>query len=68
MRGLSGTQGTVRLFRQAMKGFRRVGLCALGLDGRRCRWYRSPSVRLGNIQHDEEPHEGQQSELGVKKM
>ena len=36
-RGLSCTQGTVRLVRQAVKGFRRVRSFALGLDGRRCR-------------------------------
>ena len=68
MRGLSCTQGTVRLVRQAVKGFRLVGSFAFGLDGRRCRWYRSPSVRLGNMQHDEEPHEGHQSELVVQKV
>jgi hypothetical protein len=68
MRGISCTQGTVRLFRQAVKGFRLVGSFALGLDGRRCRWYPSPSVRLGTMQHDEEPHESQQSELVVKKV
>jgi hypothetical protein len=68
MRGLSDTQGTVRLVRQAMKGFRRVGSFAFGLEGRRGRWYRSPWVRRGNMQHDEEPHEGQQSELVVKKV
>jgi hypothetical protein len=57
-RGLSLTQGTMGLVRQAVKGFRLVGSCALGLDGRRCRWARGLSARLGNRQHDEEPHEG----------
>ena len=65
---LSLTQGTMRLVRQAMKGFRLVGSLTFGLDGRRCRWYRSPLVRLGTMQHDEEPHEGQQSELVVQKV
>jgi hypothetical protein len=37
MGGLSCTQGTVRLVRQAMKGFRLVGSFTVGLDGRRCR-------------------------------
>ncbi len=68
MRGFLRTQGTRRFVRQAVKGFRLVGSFTFGLDGRRCRWYRSPSVRLGNMQHDEEPHEGHQSELVVKKV
>ena len=68
MCGLSCTQGTVRLLCQAVKGFRLVGSLTFGLDGRRGRCYRSPSLRLGNMQHDEEPHEGQQSELIVKKV
>ena len=68
MRALACTQGTGRLVRQAMKGFRLVGSCAFGLDGRHCRWYRSPWVRLGNMQYDEEPDEGQQSELVGKKV
>ena len=67
-RGISLTQGTMRLVRQALEGLRRGGSFALGLDGRRCRWYRSPAVRRGNMQHDEEPHESQQSELVVKKV
>ena len=56
------------LVRQAVKGSRLLGSFALGLDGRCCRWYRRPSTRLGNMQHDEEPHEGQQSELVVQKV
>jgi hypothetical protein len=68
MCGISCTQGTVRLLRQAVKGFRLIGSFALGLDGRCCRWYWRPSARLGNMQHNEEPHEGQQSELVVKKV
>ena len=68
MRGLSGTQGTVRLVRQAVKGFRLVGSFTFGLDGCRCRRYRIPALRLGNMQHDEEPHEDHQSELVVKKV
>ena len=68
MRDVLLTQGTVWFLGQAGKRFGGVGACALGLDGRRCRWYRSLSARLGNMQHDEEPHEGQQSELVVKKV
>jgi hypothetical protein len=58
----------MRLVRQAVKGLRLVGSFALGLEGRYGRWYLSLSARLGTMQHDEEPHEGQQSELIVKKV
>jgi hypothetical protein len=68
MRDILLTQGTVWFLGQAGKRFGVIGSFALGLDGRRCRWYRSLSARLGTMQHDEEPHEGQQSELVVKKV
>src|SRR5437870_5657898 len=68
MRDVMLTQGTVGFLGQAGKRFGVVGSFALGLAGCRCRWYWSLSARLGNRQHDEEPHEGQQSELVVKKV
>ena len=65
MRGLSCTQGTVRLVRQAVKGLRRVGSCALGPEGRHGRWDGRPSARLDHMQHDAEPYVDQQSKLGL---
>src|SRR5215468_657593 len=67
--GLPGrlvTQHTGRLVGQALERFGLGRTLALGLD--RHRWggqaWRAPR----EMQHDEEPYDRQQSELGVKKM
>ena len=57
MRGTSFTQGTMGLFRQALKRFGRLEAWALGLS-----WYGwGGQTRLGprDVQHDEEPHENE---------
>ena len=66
MRGLSLTQGTMGLCRQALKRFGRLGAVALGL--RRYGWSGQSWLGPRDVQHDEEPHENTQSELVVKKM
>ncbi len=70
MESLSLTQGTVGLVRQARKRFGLMSAGALGWQRLRlgCRgWVRHASLGPGDMQHDEEPDEGQQSELVVKK-
>jgi hypothetical protein len=65
MRGISCTQGTMGLVRQARQRFGRVGAVALGLswDG----WGGQTWLGPRDMQHAEEPHENAYSELGVKK-
>ena len=58
------------LVRQALKRFGLVSAGALGWQRLRlgCRgWVRHASLGTGDMQHDEELDEDQQSELGVKK-
>src|SRR5262245_26000828 len=63
------TQRTVRLVRQALERFGLGGTLALGLDGRGWRGGRGRALPgPAERQHNEEPAEGQQSELVVKKM
>ena len=69
--GIALTQGTVGLVRQASKRWGLVSAGALGwtrlrLGGRG--WGRHAAHVPGDMQHEEEPDEGQQSELGVKKV
>ena len=67
MQGLVLTQHAVRLLRQALERFGRGR--TLGLDGRGwrgCRGRASPGP--AEMQHDEEPYDGQQSELAGKKV
>ena len=60
------TQRTVRLVRQARKGFGLDGTLALGLRWRG--WGRRAWLGPSDVQHDEEPHESEEGELVVKKM
>ena len=55
MRGISLTQGTMGLCRQALKRFGRLGAVALGL--RRYGWSGQSWLGPRDVQHDEEPHE-----------
>ena len=55
MHGISLTQGTMGLCRQAIKRFGRIGAVALGL--RRHGWSRQTWLGPSDVQHDEEPHE-----------
>jgi hypothetical protein len=62
--GLSLTQGTVGLVRQARERFGRGGMRALGL---RCHgWGRQAWLGPREMQDDEEPDDGSQSELVEK--
>ena len=70
MRGVSLTQGTMGLVRQALEGFGLVGAVALGLEGLGLSWRgwsRHRALGPGEVQHDEEPHECEQDELSRKK-
>ena len=67
MRCVSLTQGTMGLVRQALERCGRGRAVALGFEGRGWRWYRSPAAGPGDMQHDKEPEDCQQSELVVKK-
>src|SRR6266508_6961261 len=66
MRGFSLTQGTRGLVRQARKRFGLGGALVLGLDWHR--WDGHASLGPGDVQHDEEPHENEQSEVGEKQV
>ena len=71
MRGIALIQGTVGLVRQACKRCGLVSAGALGwqrlrLGGRG--WRRHASLGPGDMHHEEEPDEGQQSELVVKQV
>src|SRR5262249_35237759 len=58
-------QGAMGLVRQALECFGLLGADALGLDGRGwCGSRGRASPGPGEIQHDAEPYDGQQSELG----
>ena len=57
MRGISFTQGTMGLFRQALKRFGLVGAGALGLSWRG--WGGRAWLGPSDVQHDEEPHENE---------
>ena len=65
MHGISLTQSTMGLCRQALKRFGRIGAVALGL--RRHGWSRQIWLGPSDVQHDEEPHENASGELVVKK-
>jgi len=71
MRSIALTQGTVGLMREAHKRFGLVSAGVLGwqrlrLGGRG--WGRHASLGPGDMHHEEEPDEGQQSKLVVKKV
>jgi hypothetical protein len=60
-RGISLTQGTMRLVRQALEGFRRVEAVGLGFEGlgllRWRGWSRHRALGPGDVQDDDEPEE-----------
>jgi hypothetical protein len=64
--GLLVTQRAVRLVRQARKWARLGGAFALGL--RWHGWGGQTRLRPSDMQHDEEPYDGEQSELVVKQV
>jgi hypothetical protein len=66
IRGISLTQGTMGLCRQARKRFGRLGAVAFGF--RRHGWSGQTWLGPRDVQHDEEPHENAYGELVVKKM
>jgi hypothetical protein len=59
MGGFSFTQRTMGLGGQASKRCGLVGACARGLDGRGWRGGGYASLGPGEVQHEEEPDEGQ---------
>jgi len=72
MRGLSRTQGAMRLVRQAFEGFGLVGVVALRFEGLGLlRWYgwsRHRALGPGEVQEDEEPEKCEQDELRENMM
>ena len=68
IRRVSFTQGTMRFVGETLERFGLVGAFARGLDGRGwCGCGGCASLGPSEVRHDEEPDEGQQSELVVKK-
>jgi hypothetical protein len=66
MHGVSLTQGTRGLVREARKRFRLGGALTLGFDWHW--WGGHVSRGQGEVHHDEEPHENEQSELVEKQV
>jgi len=64
MHGVSLTQDTRGLVREARKRFGLGGALALRFDWHR--WRGHGSLGLGEVQHDEKPHENEQSEVVEK--
>src|SRR5262245_48138899 len=69
-RCVSFTQGAMRLLGEPLKGFGLVRVGPLGLEGLwldGCGWCTHRAFGPGEVQHDEEPDEGEQDELIEKK-
>jgi hypothetical protein len=64
---VAGTQGTMRLVRQALARLRRVGAVALGCEGlgllRWRGWSRHRALGPGEVHEDDEPEEGAEDAL-----